>query len=227
MVSTPMASSSRWLVGSSSSRHCGRVVITVASASRVRCPPESVPTARAVVERAQAELLGGDLGAPVGVPGVVVDGVLQRRGVRRLALVVVEVGRQLLDAAYGVPQRPQRRREHLADGAVVAERRLLTEQHEVGRRLDGAGHARRLREPAGDGAQQRGLAGAVLADQPDPAPGLGDQVDPGQRGAVTEGDGEVADDDRLKSRHEEVLTMVLVTRRASASVTSRVRQRST
>ena len=56
----------------------------------------------------------------------------------------------------------------------------------------------RLRQPAGDGAQQRGLAGAVLADQADPAPGLGDQVDPGQRGAVAEGDGEVADDDRLE-----------------------------
>ena len=42
-----MASSSRWLVGSSSSRQAGRVVITVAIASRVRCPPDSVPTSRA------------------------------------------------------------------------------------------------------------------------------------------------------------------------------------
>ena len=89
-----------------------------------------------MVERAEPEVVGGHLGAAVGVPGVVVDGVLERRGVRRLAGLVVEVTGELLDPPYGLTQRPQGRREHLADGAVVAERRLLPEQHQVGRRLE-------------------------------------------------------------------------------------------
>ena len=104
---------------------------------------------------------------------------------------------ELLDAPDGVAQRPQRRRQHLADGAVVAERRLLAEQHQVGRRLDRAGDAGTVRQAARDRAQQGRLAGAVLADQPDPPAGLGDQVDPGQRGAVAERDGDVAERRRV------------------------------
>ena len=57
--------------------------------------------------------------------------------------------------------------------------------------------------------QQGRLAGAVLPDQADPPPRLGDQVDAGQGGAVAERDGEVAEDDGLEpgnDRHAAVLT---------------------
>ena len=185
------------------------MVITVAIASRVRWPPDSVPTVAFGVERAESELVGGHLGATVGVPGVVVDRVLESGRVRRLARVVVQLAGELLDASYRLAQRPQGRGEHRADGAVVAERRFLAEQHEVRRRLDRARHAGVLGQPARDGAQQRGLAGAVLADQPDPPPRLGEQVDAAQRGAVPERDGEVVDDDGLEGRHAGVLTVVL------------------
>ena len=45
-MSWSTAWSSRWLVGSSRRRQDGRVVITVARASRVRCPPDRVPIRR-------------------------------------------------------------------------------------------------------------------------------------------------------------------------------------
>ena len=66
-----------------------------------------------------------------------------------------------------------------------------------------------VRQSAGDRPQQGRLAGAVLPDQADPPPRLGDQVDAGQGGAVTERDGEVAEDDGLEprdDRHAAVLT---------------------
>ena len=182
------------------------MVITVAIASRVRCPPDRVPTVARGIERAESQFLGGDLRAAVGVPGIVVDGVLEGRGVRRLARVVVQVAGELLDPSHGVTQRSQGRGQHLADGPVVAERRFLAQQHQVGRRLDGAGHPGRLGQPARDRPQQGRLAGAVLTDQPDPPPRLRDQVDPGQGGAVPERDGQVAEHDGLKGRHAVVLT---------------------
>jgi hypothetical protein len=140
----------------------------------------------------------------------VVDGVVQRGGVRGRGGLVVEPCRQLFDAAYGVAQRAQRGREHLADGAVVAERRLLAEQHEVGGsggRLERAGHPGVLGQPPCDGAEHGRLAGAVLADQADAPPRLGDELDAGEHRAVTEGDGQVADDDGAEGRHAGVLTL--------------------
>ena len=163
------------------------------------------------VEPTQPELLRGHLGAPIGVPGVVVDGVIEGGGVRRAAGLVVQVAGELLDALHRLAQRPQGRGQHLADRAVVTERRLLAEQHQVGRprrRLDDTGDRAGRGQPPGDRTEQRGLARTVLADQPDPAPRLGDQVDPVQHGAVAEADGEVADDDGLQGSHWGVLTVV-------------------
>ena len=163
-----------------------------------------------MVERPEPQVVGGDLGSAVGVPRVVVDGVLQRGDVRRLAGLVVKVTGhllgELLDPPDGLTQRPEGRREHLADRAVVAERRLLPEQHQVARppgRLDGAGDPRRGRKAAGHGAQQRGLAGPVLAHQADAPARLGDEVDAGEGRGVAEGDGQVADDDGVECRHAE------------------------
>ena len=138
-MSTSIASSSRWLVGSSSSRQVGRVVMIVASASRVRWPPDSVPTPPVGIEAVEAEPGGGDRRPPVRVPRVVRERVLQRPLVRRVARRGAHRGGQPLDVGDRGAQRRERHGEDLGDRGAVAERRLLAEQHEVVGRLDGAG----------------------------------------------------------------------------------------
>ena len=170
-------SSSRWLVGSSSSRQAGRVVITVASASRVRCPPDERADATREVEGTEPEALGRLGGATVGVPGVVGDGEVERRGVRRLAGLVGQVGREPLDVgdhpcagatAHG-PARPRRRprRGRAAPGRASPGRRAPPPAPDTTR-----ARGQRARQRT----QQGGLAGAVLADE---------------AGATARGDGQV------------------------------------
>ena len=132
------------------------------------------PGALAARQRAD-EALGGDapetepLGrlrrTPVGVPGVVGDREVERRGVRRLARLVGEVPREPLDVGDHPAQRGQGPGEHRADRGVVAERRLLAEHHQIVGGLDQPGHGGAGRQGAGHGAQQRRLAGPVLADE--------------------------------------------------------------
>ena len=176
-VSTPIASSSRWLVGSSSSRQAGRVVIRVASASRVRCPPERVPTLRVGSSPPRPEPLRRLVGATIGVPGIVGHRAVESLGVRRLADLVPEVEGQALHLRDHPAQGQEGAGQHLGDGLCVRERGLLAEQCEVVRAVDRPGHHGTRRERARNRAQQGGLAAAVLADQADPATGSRDQVD--------------------------------------------------
>ena len=148
------------------------------------------------VERPQAEPLGALLGPSVGVPRVVGDRAVERDGVRRLSRpvgVVAELGGESLDVSDHPAQRRQRTGQDVADRLVVAERRLLPEHRQVVRPVDRAGHHGPSRQRAGDGPQQGGLAGAVLADQADPSAGLGGQVDAVEHLPGAEPDVEVAD----------------------------------
>ena len=107
--------------------------------------------------------------------------------------VVAERGGEPLDVSDHPAQRRQRTGQHVADRLVVAERRLLPEHRQVVRPVDRAGHDGPSRQRAGDGPQQGGLAGAVLADQADPSAGLGGQVDAVEHLPGAEPDVEVAD----------------------------------
>ena len=88
----------------------------VASASRVRWPPDRVPTRRALVEVSDAQLLGRELGATIRVPGVVDEGELQRCVVgARGSGVVEQVTGQPLHLGDCMPEGAQGRGEHVGD----------------------------------------------------------------------------------------------------------------
>ena len=158
-----------------------------------------------MVERAEPEVVGGHLGAAVGVPGVVVDGVLEGRGVRRLAGVVVEV----TGAASSTRRTASRsgRRVAASTSPIVRSSRnggsWPSSTRSPGRRaprwspetLAVAG-----RRPA-TARSSVDLPVPFSPDQADPPARLGDEVDAGEGGGVAEGDGEVADDDGLEGRH--------------------------
>ena len=160
----------------------------VARASRVRWPPDSVPTRRPGSRLVQAEPGGRQLGAPVGVPRVVGQRPLQDPVVRRGRLRRSGSGRRAPPASRSTSATARR------SGASVRASTSATEAssgkggswpsitRSSGRSTVPATVARGG-QPAGDGAQQGGLADAVLPDQADAAAGLGEQVDAGQDGA--------------------------------------------
>ncbi len=182
-------------MGSSSSRHVGRVVMIVARASRVRWPPDRVPTvrsgsrwsspSRAAATEARRSASHASwtsasssacsyASSPSAVPTPAAS--------RSTSATAVRSGSRVIA------------RTSATDGPVP-ERRLLPEQHQVGRCLHGPGDLRTVGEPAGHGPQEGRLADAVLPQQPDPAARLGDEVDAGQDGAPGIGDGEPGHDE--------------------------------
>ena len=134
--------------------------------------------------------------ATVGVPGIVRERLLERSRVRRVAVRGAHRPGEPFDVGDRGSQRRQGEGEDVGDRGAVTEGRLLPEQHEVGRSLDGPGEPCPAGQPAGDGAEQRRLPDPVLPNQPDPATRLGHQVDAGQDGTVGVGDREPADDER-------------------------------
>ena len=83
--------------------------------------------------------------------------------------------------------------EQCPDRPGAVELRLLRQVHDVvgNLRRPGVGNV-----PAGEQAQQRRLAGAVLADQADARPGGGDEIDAVEDGARAEGADEAVGDQR-------------------------------
>ena len=194
---TSIASSSRWLVGSSSSRQDGRVVMIVASASRVRWPPDRVPTGRSRSSAVQAEPRGRHRGTPVGVPGVVRERLLERLPVRRIA--VRRCRPRAASRSTSATAVRSGARVRARTSAMVARSRnggSCPRSTRSDGRPDGPGDPCRCGQPPGDRTQQGGLADAVLADQADPATGLGEQVDARQDGAVGVGHGQSGHDER-------------------------------
>jgi hypothetical protein len=124
---------------------------------------------------------------------------VERRGVCGLpgpAAVTTELEGQPFDVGDHAPQRHERARQHLPDGLAFAEGRLLAQQAEVVGTVYLTGQLGPGRQVAGDGAQQGGLSGSVLTDQPDPAAGLCGQVDAVEDRPRAEPDVEVADAER-------------------------------
>ena len=144
-------------------------------------------------DAAEAEPVTDELRAPVGVPEVVGLGPFQDAAVlvqhRRVVRPVGHRRGQLVEPGGGDAALGQRVVEDVAEGRVHAERQLLQQEPDVraAQHLAGAGFF----EP-GEQPQQRGLAGAVLADQAEPLPGRR-----GQRDAVEDDAGAVAEDDVL------------------------------
>ena len=191
-------SSSRWLVGSSSSRQDGRVVMIVASASRVRWPPERVPTTgRARGRRARA--------AP---PPPRHAGRRPRRRARPPPRARVRTPCRRPGAHQGARAARRRRRPSAAaPGSSRAPRRRWRCRGTAapGRAARGRRGGDRSRDPgprgqpSGDRAQEGRLADAVLADEADAAARLGEQVDPGQDRAVGVGDRQSRDHERRET----------------------------
>ncbi len=149
----------------------------------------------AAVEVGDAEGGGGDLGAAVGVPRVVRDGPGQRPVVLGGGVGVVAArGHPLgeaLQGRNGLVQRAQRVVEEAPDAAPGTVGLLRQVDDVVGHlHRPGVGNV-----PPGEQPEQRGLAGAVLADQADAGAGCGDEVDAVEDGARGEGPDEAAGDE--------------------------------
>ena len=170
------------LVGSSSSSTSYLLSRIATSAARAVCPPESEPE-RPVRRDVEADL-GGDLGQPVLEVGrAEVQPVLERVGVR-----VVGVG-LLLGQRLG---RGVQRAVGLGDAGTppgVGEQRLVGVGRDLrqpaDRRVGGreADRARLDRQLTDQGAHERGLAGAVRADQGGHVAIGDDEVEAGDEGA--------------------------------------------
>ncbi len=86
------------------------------------------------LDAAEPETCAGQLGSPVGVPGVVVLCPLECGGVvvRGAAVVgVVQPRGHRLQASYAVVERRQREVEHVTDGGIDREVRVLAEEPDV------------------------------------------------------------------------------------------------
>ena len=184
------------VVGRLVEQQAGRagVVISAASASRVRWPPDRVPRPASRSMRGEPEAV--------------------RRPARRGGRRPRRRGRPRGRAPRRTrPARPRscsvarRARSTRAHGSRSGAQRAASTSPTVASSGNGgswssspmsAGRARPRRRrgrcrPAGEQPQQRGLAGAVLADQADAPARLGEQVDAAQDGAVPEPDGEDAE----------------------------------
>ena len=132
----------------------------------------------------EAETCAGQLGSPVGVPGVVVLGPVEGSGVvvRGAAVIgVVQPRGHRLQASYAVVERRQREVEHVADGGIDREVRVLAEEPDVLGQRHRPGVGGLL---AGDEAQQRRLPDAVLADQAHRLSGMSEKIDTVEHDAV-------------------------------------------
>ena len=169
---------SRWLLGSSSSITSGADSSSLASISRLCWPPLNVSTGRSIILAAEAEAVQHLFDAVVDVEGVVVaeqfvEAIVARCQAFALRFIgrfgqrlggadhVVVGGEQFVERGLGLGEQ----------GAAGGEVRLLAQQ----------GHARAGVQAdvavvglveAGQQAQQRGLAGAVGADQADALAGV-------------------------------------------------------
>ncbi len=163
-------------------------------------------------ELTQAEAVGDDRGPPVGVPGVVPGrpgqrGVVVLCGTRAGQVIGRVIGRvcgqrtgQALEAGDGVVQGCQRLVEDVTHRRGLCEPWLLGEVAEVARPAD---RARVGIVHSGQHPHQRGLAGAVLADQTERHAGRGGQVHAVEDQAVAVPLDEVAGDEGGQgSRHE-------------------------
>ncbi len=123
--------------------------------------------------------------AAVGVPCVVIVAPLQTLAVPAQNVGVVgpdgELGGQGIKGADARARLPQRVVEHRGDGGIGGEGQLLVAEAEVCGPADASGVG--LLD-AGEQAQQRRLAGAVLADEAEPAPGGHGEREPVEDGAV-------------------------------------------
>ena len=133
----------------------------------------------------QAEPVEHELGAPVGVPGVVPGAPVQDLAVAAQQVGVVGVlgdpAGELVELAQGGAGLAHGVGHDLAEGGVPGVGQLLLAEAQVRRPGDGAG-VRGL--DAGEQPQQRRLAGAVLADQADAPAGCGGEGDAVEDGAV-------------------------------------------
>jgi hypothetical protein len=173
------------LVGSSSSSVDGRRTSSAASPSRLRCPPGQRPDRPVGGHRGQPEPVEDEVGAAVGVPGVVLGAPVQPLAVAgqqpAVVGVVGEPAGQLVELAQRGAGLAQGVVEDVGDRGRPGERQLLVGEPGVGR-ADHRPGVRRL--DAGQQPQQRRLAGAVLADQADPPAGSGGERDAVEHGAV-------------------------------------------
>ena len=173
---TPSARRSRRRRGGWSARRAagsaGRVVISVARASRVRWPTGEGADAARRGRAGPARAARLPRGSAVGVPRVVGDRAVERGGVRRLAGLVVQVRRERSTSATISRSGASAPARTSATVWVVAERRLLAEQRQVGWVPSTAPvtTARAGRVPA-TARSSVDLPAAVLADQADPAAG--------------------------------------------------------
>ncbi len=156
------------------------------------------------VHPAESEPGRGGQRTVVGVPRVVQCRPVQQSGVLVLRLRVVEVGGEVLETRHRVVEWRQRGVEHVAHGRAVGEGRLLRQVGQVGRRGDRSGVGLL---GAREQSQERGLARAVLTDEPEGPAGVRDEVDAVEHDAVAVRPDEVARDERGQggmklNRHE-------------------------
>ena len=171
-------------MGSSSSRRSGSRNSTPASATRMRQPPEKDESgwAWAVVVEAQPFRMraarAGAASAPISISRLC-SSAMRTGSAAALASASSAV-------AHGVG------REHGLQRRQVAARRLLAHHADP----QGGGHAHLARvglQLARDQPQQRGLAGAVAADQGHPGGGRDAQVCALEQGAAGDAQGDVGE----------------------------------
>ena len=159
---------SRWLVGSSRSRHSGSAASTWASSTRSLKPPERVDSRVVVDLRRDAEALQ-DLPAP-GLEGVAVvagDDVLELR-VPFAVEMVVRPGEQFVSGPHRVPELSMAHHRDLEDRGVLVQEVILLEGAEAEPFRSRDRPRARLLLTRED-AEQGGLARSVGAHQTVPA----------------------------------------------------------
>ena len=189
-----VASRSRWLVGSSSSSRSGAANSAVASATRMRQPPENSSTGRG---------LGGLVEAQAGEDG----GGAGRGAHRRRSRAGVRGsrpggGRRAVSASASRARRSGSPCSTVSSSVASPEGASCATVRDAGAggEADVAAVQRHL---AGDGAQQRGFAGAVAADQADAAALVHGEVGTVQDGAPAKADGGAGDDEERTWRRRD------------------------
>ena len=134
---------------------------------------------------AQPEVGRGEVGPAVGAPRVVGLRPGELTGILPLDARVAgaELGREDLQPRHRLVERREHLGENVSDRGAGGEVRFLPQIGHVLRAADAAGVGF---VDAGEQAHQGGLAGAVLADEADRFPRVGDEVDPVEHGALPE-----------------------------------------
>ncbi len=161
-------------------------------------PSGQPPDVTGAVEEVQAESVCGDVGAAVGVPGVVRLRPLQplRVGIGKVRLVS-QASAEGLEVAHRLVQLCQRLGEHRSDAGAGCEVRLLRQVSDVFWALDAA---RVGCLDAGEQTKQRRLSDTALAEQTEALARRDRHVHAIEHGLLAVGPGQVAADKRAKGR---------------------------